>query len=256
MLYLVATPIGNLGDVSVRALEVLKAVDLIAAEDTRHTARLLQRYEITTRQMSFHEHNEERAVEKIVEVLRQGRSVALVSDAGTPGISDPGFVLVRACIDAGLELTMVPGASALVEALVLSGLPSHAFTFRGFPPRRPGRRRRFLEVDRASPHTLIFYESVHRIGDLLEDARLVYGDRRAALANDLTKKFESVQRGTLSELAARLKDAPARGEFVLVVEGAGEGAAADAERDADDPRDPDESRDRPTPPADDETDEP
>jgi 16S rRNA (cytidine1402-2'-O)-methyltransferase len=236
MLYLVATPIGNLGDISVRALDALRTVDLIAAEDTRHTARLLQRYEISARQMSFHEHNEERAVEKILDLLRQGRSVALVSDAGTPGISDPGFVLVRACIEAGLELTMIPGPSALIMALVLSGLPSHAFTFRGFPPRRPGRRRRFLEVDRASPHTLIFYESCHRIGDLVEDAQTVYGDRRAALANDLTKKFEAVLRGPLSELANRVKEKPARGEYVLVVEGA---AAADGEvADADEAPEP------------------
>lgn len=219
-LYVVATPIGNLGDISARALETLRAVDFIAAEDTRHTGQLLKRFEIDKPQISFHEHNERQAGGRIVDLLTQGRDVALVSDAGTPGISDPGFTLVRRCIAEGLAVTMVPGPSAFVMALVLSGLPSHSFTFRGFPPRKPGQRRKFLQLDAASPHTLVFYESPHRIAALIEDARAVYGDRRAALANDLTKMFERVDRGTLGALLALVQASEPRGEYALVVEGA------------------------------------
>jgi 16S rRNA (cytidine1402-2'-O)-methyltransferase len=222
MLYLIATPIGNLGDISARALETLRAVDFVAAEDTRHTGQLLKRFEIDKAQISFHEHNERQAGDRIIDLLTQGRDVALVSDAGTPGISDPGFTLVRRCIAEGLAFTMIPGPSAFVMALVLSGLPSHSFTFRGFPPRKPGQRKKFLQVDAASPHTLVFYESPHRIAALIEDARAVYGDRRAALANDLTKMFERVDRGTLSELAALVQTSEPRGEYALVVEGASE----------------------------------
>lgn len=221
VLYLVATPIGNLEDVSLRALEVLRTVDVVASEDTRHTAKLLARHQIKARQMPFHEHNETRVAGKIVALLREGRDVALVSDAGTPGIADPGFSLVRRCHEEGLPVTMVPGPAAFVMALVLSGLPLHAFTFRGFPPRKPGKRKRFLAVDVASPHTLVFYESPYRVLALLGDALEVYGDRRAALCNDLTKKFEAVHRGTLRELAKRLEAEGAKGEYVLVVEGAG-----------------------------------
>lgn len=219
MLYIVATPIGNLEDVSLRALEVLRTVDVVASEDTRHTAKLLTRYEIKARQMPFHEHNEGRVIGKIVRLLQEGRDVALVSDAGTPGIADPGFTLVRRCHDEGLDVTMVPGPAAFVMAVVLSGLALHSFTFRGFPPRKPGKRRRFLAVDARSPHTLVFYESPYRVVALLRDAIAVYGDRRAALGNDLTKKFEAVQRGTLSELVATLGEAKIRGEFVVVIEG-------------------------------------
>jgi 16S rRNA (cytidine1402-2'-O)-methyltransferase len=219
MLYLVATPIGNLSDISQRALETLRSVDVIASEDTRHTGLLLKRFEIDRPQMSFHEHNERQAGEKIIGLLREGRNVAVVSDAGTPGISDPGFVLVRCAIEEGLEVTMIPGPAAFVMALVLSGLPSHSFTFRGFPPRKPGARRRFIEVDKESPHTLIFYESPFRVQGLIEDALAVLGDRRAALANDLTKLFERVDRGLLSELLSLVKDKSLKGEYVLVVEG-------------------------------------
>jgi 16S rRNA (cytidine1402-2'-O)-methyltransferase len=221
MLYLVATPIGNLGDITLRAIEVLRSVDLVASEDTRRTGLLLKHLGIQKPQMAFHEHNEERAGARILEELRAGRSVALVSNAGTPGISDPGYTLVQRAIAEGLPLTMVPGPSALLMALVLSGLPVHSFTFRGFPPRRPGPRRRFLEVDRDSPHTLIFYESPHRLLAFLEDALEVYGDRPAAVANDLTKRFETVWRGSLSELLARLRAERLRGEYTVVIAGAG-----------------------------------
>jgi len=219
MLYLVATPLGNLGDISQRALETLKQVDMIASEDTRYTGLLLKRFEIDTPQMAFHEHNERQAAGKIMGLLHEGRNVAVVSDAGTPGISDPGFVLVRRAIEEQLEVTMIPGPAAFVMALVLSGLASHAFTFRGFPPRKSGARRRFLAIDAASPHTLIFYESPFRIAACIEDALAVYGDRHAALANDLTKMFERVDRGLLSALLAQVKGKTLKGEYVLVIEG-------------------------------------
>jgi 16S rRNA (cytidine1402-2'-O)-methyltransferase len=222
-LYLVATPIGNLDDISLRALETLRTVDFIAAEDTRKTGRLLQRFDITARQFSYHEHNEERAVERILGHLRAGESVAVVTNAGTPGISDPGYTVVRRALDEGLPVTMIPGATGLVMALVLSGLPLHSFTYRGFPPRKSGKRQRFLAVDAASPHTLVFYESPYRIAGLIEDAIAVYGDRPAALANDLTKLYETMIRGTLSELLAWIEAQPSlKGEFILVVQG-GEG---------------------------------
>jgi 16S rRNA (cytidine1402-2'-O)-methyltransferase len=221
MLYLVATPIGNLGDITLRALETLRAVDVIASEDTRKTGLLLKHFGIQKPQIAFHEHNEERAGERIMALLAEGKSVAVVSEAGTPGISDPGFSLVRRAIAAGAEVTMIPGPTALVMALVLSGLPVHSFTYRGFPPHRPGPRRRFLEVDRDSPHTLVFYESPYRVEALLADALEVYGDRQAALAHELTKIHESVLRGRLSELLAAVRASPPRGEYVLVIAGAG-----------------------------------
>lgn len=221
MLYLIATPIGNLGDMTLRALETLKSVDMVASEDTRTTGFLLKHFEIKKPQISFHEHNERHAGERIVGMLKAGQSVAIVSDAGTPGISDPGYTIVRRAIEEGLEFTMIPGPAAFVMALVLSGLPAHSFTFRGFPPRKPGPRKRFIGVDKDSPHTLIFYESVHRIGAFLRDALEVLGDREAALANDLTKKFEAIDRGSLSALIERLGDKP-KGEYVVVIAGRGD----------------------------------
>lgn len=220
MLYLVATPIGNLGDITLRALETLREVDYVAGEDTRKTGLLLKHFGIKKPQIAFHEHNEDRAGQRIVGLLQSGHTVALVSNAGTPGIADPGFTLVRRVTALGLPVTMIPGPSALIMALVLSGLPSHSFTFRGFPPRKGGRRRQFLEVDRESPHTLIFYETPHRLVDFLADALAVLGDRPAALANELTKLFESVQHGTLSELLAQTQAAEPRGEYVVVIGGA------------------------------------
>ncbi|MEN8183249.1 MAG: 16S rRNA (cytidine(1402)-2'-O)-methyltransferase [Myxococcota bacterium] len=221
MLYVVATPIGNLGDISLRAIETLGAVDLVASEDTRKTGRLLRHLGLHKRQLSFHEHNETEAGARILAALERGERVALVTSAGTPAISDPGYTLVRRAIDAGLPFTVIPGPSAGIAALVLSGLPVHSFTFRGFPPRKPGPRRRFLEVDRDSSHTLVFFESPHRLRAFLEDALGVFGDRRAALANDLTKLHERVTRGTLSELRQGLAEGKLRGEFTVVVAGAG-----------------------------------
>lgn len=219
MLYLVATPIGNLGDISLRALETLRSVDLIAAEDTRKTGRLLKHHGIDTPQFSYHEHNERQAVERMVGALRGGRSVAVVTNAGTPGISDPGFTAVRRALEEGLPVTAIPGPTGLVMALVLSGLPLHSFTFRGFAPRKSAARRRFLEVDAESPHTLVFYESQHRLSAFLADALDVYGDRPAALANDLTKLHEQVQRGTVSALLEEVEGKKLLGEFIVVISG-------------------------------------
>lgn len=219
MLYLVSTPIGNLGDISLRALETLKAVDVVASEDTRKTGFLLKHFEISKPQLSFHAYNEERVLPKLLDLLRQGKSVALVSDAGSPGISDPGYLLVRGVLQAGLEVTAIPGVAAVIMALVLSGLPAHSFTFRGFPPRKSGARRRWLAVDSNSPHTLIFYESPYRLKAFLVDAQAVYGDRPAAIANDLTKLYEAVWRGSLSELIARLELEEPRGEYTVVIAG-------------------------------------
>jgi len=219
MLYLVATPIGNLGDITLRAIETLRTVDIIASEDTRKTGLLLKHFNIAKPQIAFHEHNEEQAGERIEELLRQGRSVAVVTNAGTPGISDPGFTLVRRAIRANIEVTMIPGPTGLIMALVLSGLPVHSFTFRGFPPRKAVARGKFLAIDKDSPHTLIFYESPYRLQAFLQDALQVYGDRKAALCNDLTKMFEKVQRGTLSTLLATLEETKVKGEYIVVIAG-------------------------------------
>ena len=217
MLYLVATPIGNLGDITLRALEVLRQVDYVASEDTRKTGLLLKHFDIKKPQIAFHEHNEEKAGRRIVGLVQEGQSIAVVSDAGTPGVADPGYTLVRQAIELDLPVTMIPGPSALIMALVLSGLPSHSFTFRGFPPRKSGKRRTFLEIDRDSPHTLVFYESPHRLREFLIDALAVYGDRPAVVANELTKMFETVRRGLLSELIAALDEVEPRGEYVVVI---------------------------------------
>jgi 16S rRNA (cytidine1402-2'-O)-methyltransferase len=219
MLYLLATPIGNLSDITLRALETLRQVDYVASEDTRKTGILLKHFDIKKPQVSFHEHNKIQAAKKIVSLLGKGKSVALVTNAGTPGISDPGFTLVRCAVGAGIEVTMVPGATAFVMALVLSALPIHSFTFRGFPPRTSSKRRRFLAADRQSPYTLVYYESPYRLHSFLKDALEVLGDRQAALAKELTKMFESIKRGRLSELLAQLEKEP-KGEYVVVISGA------------------------------------
>ncbi|MEM7533233.1 MAG: 16S rRNA (cytidine(1402)-2'-O)-methyltransferase [Chloroflexota bacterium] len=226
MLYLVATPIGNLGDITLRALDTLRTVDFVASEDTRKTGRLLKHFEIQKPQISFHEHNEHQAGERIVALLREGKSVALVTDAGTPGISDPGFTLVRRVHEANesgdhaaIDMTMIPGPTGLIMALVLSGLPLHSFTFRGFPPRKRGPRQRFITVDKESPHTLIFYESPYRLASFLGDALEVLGDRPAAVAKDLTKLYEQIERGTLASLHEQFVDKKLKGEYIVVIGG-------------------------------------
>ncbi len=221
MLYLVATPIGNLGDITLRALDILREVDLIASEDTRKTGNLLKHFDIKKPQIAFHEHNEKLAGGRIFGLLAQGKSVAVVTDAGTPGIADPGYTLVRRAVEEDVPVTMIPGPTAFVMALVLSGLPVHSFTFRGFPPRKPGPRRRFMEIDRDAPHTLIFYESPYRIDAFLKDALMVYGDREAAIANDLTKLYERVSRGTLQSLYEEVVTSKRKGEYIVVIAGIG-----------------------------------
>ena len=229
MLYLIATPIGNLNDMTLRALETLQKVDVIASEDTRKTGLLLKHFSISKPQIAFHEHNEQRAGERIEALLKQGKVVAMVTNAGTPGISDPGFTLVRRAISAQVDVTMIPGPTAFVMALVLSGLPVHSFTFRGFPPRKSVGRCKFMALDKASPHTLIFYESPYRLEGFLQDALQTFGDREAAIANDLTKMFESVQRGKLSALLTAVTQSKPRGEYIIVIAGIGKGEKEEGE---------------------------
>ena len=228
-LFVVATPIGNLGDIGARALDTLRTVSAICAEDTRRSGQLLAHFGIATPLVALHEHNEQALAERLVARLRAGESLALVSDAGTPLISDPGFRLVRAAREAGVRVSPVPGASALVAALSVAGLPSDRFVFEGFLPARPKARREHLQALAGEPRTLIFYESSHRIEEALADAAAAFGGgRRAVLARELTKLFETVLDGTLEQLAARVAaDGDQRkGEFVLLIEGASEDADA------------------------------
>jgi 16S rRNA (cytidine1402-2'-O)-methyltransferase len=216
-LYLVATPIGNLEDITLRALGVLKGVDLIACEDTRHTRKLLSHYQITKPTISYHEHNERDRARELVARLDAGSDIALVSDAGTPLVSDPGFRLVRDAIERGIRVVPIPGPSAFVAALAASGLPADEFTFAGFlPPRRSARRARLAGLA-GLKSTLIFYEAPHRIRATLDDAREILGDRPSALARELTKLYEEFLRGSLSEIASSLEPGDVRGEMVLIV---------------------------------------
>ena len=222
MLHLVATPIGNLSDMSPRALETLKGASVVACEDTRRTWQLLSHFGIPRPEimLSYREGQEESAGEKILRFLREGRDVALCTDAGMPGVSDPGFRLVRDAVAEGLAVTVEPGPCAAVAALVLSGLPTSSWTFLGFPPRKPGPGRRFFEAEAESAHTLVFYESPFRIGKTLATAaEALGGQRRAAVCLEITKKFERVERGTLAELAERFRSADPKGEIAVVVEG-------------------------------------
>jgi len=219
-LYLVATPIGNLEDLTHRARRVLAEVDVIACEDTRHTRHLLAHYGITTSLVSYHEHNEARRTAELLRRLRGGENVALVSDAGTPAVSDPGYTLIREAGSAGFPVVSIPGPSAVMAALTVSGLPPDRFVFVGFLPRKSGERRRALEEIATVPWTLVMFEAPHRITAVLHDVREVFGDRRIALARELTKKFEDVFRGTVSEALEHVRVHPPRGEFTIVVEGA------------------------------------
>ncbi len=221
-LFVVATPIGNLADLSPRARELLAQVDLIAAEDTRHTGRLLSHFGIETPQFALHEHNEREAIEPLVERLRGGASIALVSDAGTPLVSDPGYRLVRAAHRAGIPVSPIPGPSASLAALSVAGLPTDRFCFEGFLPARAKARRDRLDGMRREPRTMIFYASVHRIRETLADCEQAFGAARpACLARELTKRYEQVAAGTLGDLRGMLEDGrmPDKGEFVLVVGG-------------------------------------
>ncbi|WP_125705258.1 16S rRNA (cytidine(1402)-2'-O)-methyltransferase [Lacticaseibacillus daqingensis] len=215
-LYLVPTPIGNLEDMTVRAVHTLQQVDLIAAEDTRNTQKLLNHFEITTKQISFHEHNTQARIPELLAKLVAGQSIAQVSDAGMPSISDPGKELVRAAIDAGLPVVPLPGANAATTALIASGLPPQPFMFYGFLPRKASEQRAALAALSTQPQTVIFYESPYRLAKTLTTIADVFGDREAVLARELTKKFEEFNRGTLLELADWAAD-NARGEFVVMV---------------------------------------
>ena len=219
---LVATPIGNLADISPRALETLRGADLVLCEDTRTTARLLTHYGITARTSPLHDHNEEGRVPALLDVLRGGGRVALVSDAGTPLVSDPGFRLVRAALAAGLPVSAVPGPNAAVMALVLSGLPPQPFLFLGFPPPRSSARLAAFGRLRAAEHaglsaTMLWHEAPHRLAESLADLAAQFGDRPAAVARELTKRFEEVRRGPLPDLAAHYASTAARGEITVVV---------------------------------------
>ena len=218
-LYLVSTPIGNLEDITHRAVRLLGEVELIACEDTRHTRKLLNHYGVTTRTISYHEHNERERAAELLRLIESGSDVAIVSDAGTPGISDPGFRLARLAIESGVRVVPVPGASALITALVASGLPTDEFFFGGFLPARSGARRARLTELRLLPATLIFYEGPHRIAATLKDAYEILGEREAVVARELTKMHEEVARGRLSELVERFSSPEdARGEMVLIID--------------------------------------
>ena len=218
-LYLVSTPIGNLEDITLRALRVLKSVALIACEDTRHTRRLLDHFGISKPTISYHEHNEQARADELVQRLAAGESIAIVSDAGTPGISDPAYRIVLAAIERGIAVVPIPGAVALIAGLVASGLPTDSFLFAGFLPAKKMARRGKLEELKAERATLVFYEAPHRIRETLSDALELFGDRQASLARELTKLHEQFLRGTLSELVAHFDEHQPRGEMTLVIAG-------------------------------------
>jgi 16S rRNA (cytidine1402-2'-O)-methyltransferase len=218
-LHLVPTPIGNLKDITFRAIEVLKEVNLILAEDTRQAHKLLKNYNITTPLQSHHMFNEHKTVEQICSKILSGKSVALISDAGTPGISDPGFLLVRTCLEHGITIETLPGPAAFIPALINSGLPCERFCFEGFLPQKKGRRKK-LEMLREEPRTMIFYESPYRLVRALDEMIGIFGpERSACVSRELTKIFEENRRGTLSELSEHFKTVPPKGEIVIIVAG-------------------------------------
>lgn len=222
ILYIVATPIGNLADITFRAVETLKQVDLIAAEDTRHSGKLLQHYDINTPMLSLHEHNENVKYKKILDMLQEGKSVALISDAGTPLISDPGYRLVREAIQLNIQVVPVPGASAIISALSVSGLPSDHFTFEGFLPAKEAARKHTLESLQNETRTMVFYESPHRILAMLNNLLEVFGeDREVVIARELTKRFETIRGGKLQEMVSWILEnlEQQKGEFVVLVAG-------------------------------------
>jgi len=218
-LYLVSTPIGNLADFSYRAVRILNEVDLIAAEDTRTSSVLLRHYEIKTRTSSYHSYNLKTETARLVKKLQDGLAIALISDAGTPGISDPGYKLVQACVDADIPVVPIPGAAAFIAALVASGLPTNRFVFEGFLPLKKGRKTR-LEFLALEERTIVFYESPHRIINTVRDLDKYWGDRKCVMGREITKKFEEFYRGRLSELQEHLNQKKVKGEIVLVVTGA------------------------------------
>jgi len=219
-LYVVGTPIGNLEDITFRAVRILQTVDIIAAEDTRHTGKLLQHFQVKTPQVSYHEHNRTSRIPELLEHLSNGKAIALVSDAGMPGISDPGYELVKACIDAGIPVVPIPGASAAITALSAAGLPTDRFVFEGFLPAKSQQRQKHLESLQTESRTLIFYESPHRLRDTLQDLAEVWeSDRQIVLGRELTKLYEEFWRGTIAEAIAHYSQREPQGEYTLVVAG-------------------------------------
>jgi len=219
-LYVVATPIGNMDDITLRALKVLQAVDWIAAEDTRRTGRLLAHHGLQTRLVSYHEHNERQRTGELLERLARGESIALVSDAGTPAISDPGYVLVHEAVQQGIPVSPIPGPSAVISALSAAGLPTDAFLFLGFPPRKSGRRQQELLSLAAESRTLVWYESPRRIARFIEEVHAAFGERSAVIGREITKRYEEFLRGSLSELVGTLKGREdIKGEITLLVSG-------------------------------------
>lgn len=214
---MVSTPIGNLEDITLRAVETLKTVDLIAAEDTRHTKILLDRYQIKTPTTSYFEYNKIQKTEYLLEKLKEGKAIALVSDAGTPGISDPGYKIIRAAIDNGIKVVPIPGPAAFLAALTISGKPTDKFIFTGFLSNKSAKRRHQLEKLKEEERTIVLYESPHRIGKLLEDILAVYGDVDVVLARELTKKFEEVLRNKVSSLIEHFNAHPPKGEFIVII---------------------------------------
>jgi len=220
VLYVVSTPIGNLEDITLRALRILKEVDLIAAEDTRHTRKLLSHYDIHTSITSYFEHNKLAKSELILKKLSQGQNIALVSDAGTPGISDPGYLIIKLCIESRIQIIPIPGATACIAAAVVSGFPLHNFVFEGFLSPKSGKRRKKLEALRNEPRTLIFYESPHRLIKFLNDALEILGDRQTVIVREMTKVFETIYRGQISDALSNFQEEKPRGEFTIVIHGA------------------------------------
>ncbi|HLP87782.1 MAG TPA: 16S rRNA (cytidine(1402)-2'-O)-methyltransferase [Nostocaceae cyanobacterium] len=219
-LYVVATPIGNLEDITFRAVRILQSVDLIAAEDTRHTGKLLHHLQVQTPQVSYHEHNQKSRIPMLLESLSNGKAIALVSDAGMPGISDPGFELIQACIMAGIEVVPIPGCSAVITALSASGLPTDKFVFEGFLPAKNKARRESLTALQSEHRTLVFYESPHRLRDTLQDLSQAFGEnRQIIIARELTKLYEEFWRGTIAEAIALYQQREPQGEYTLVVAG-------------------------------------
>ena len=227
-LYIVSTPIGNLEDITLRALNILRDVQIIAAEDTRHTQKILQRYNISTAQTSYHDHNKEEKAEILISRLKEGRDIALVSDAGTPGISDPGYYLINRAIEEGIKVTPVPGPTASIAALSISGLPTDAFVFEGFLPAKKTARQKKLRELSTERRTLILFEAPHRLASTLRDIAEVLGDRKIVLTRELTKVFEEVIRGRVSEVIAKIEGRRLKGEMTLLLEGVqGEAAAGE-----------------------------
>ena len=218
ILYLVATPIGNLQDITLRALDVLRKVDIIACEDTRHTRNLLNHFNISKRTVSYHEHNEHERSEELAERLVRGESIAIVSDAGTPGICDPGFRIVQRAVEIGARVVPIPGAVAYVNAVIASGLPTESVFFGGFLPAKKGDRQKKLTEIRDIPATLVLYEAPHRLARSLTDCFEILGNRQSAVARELTKLHEEIVRGTLADLIIRFSSASVRGEIVLVID--------------------------------------